>query len=83
MPYFPCINNMNIMFYSFGIRFSLKGIMHFYYAEKLLHELLRIYLEKFVLYQLVTSTKNHTLSELQYKFGSVYTEILVNILPLL
>ena len=56
--------------------------MHFYYAEKLLHELLRIYLEK-ILYQLVTSSKNQTLNELQYKFGSVYTDILVNILPLL
>ena len=81
MPYFPCINNMNVMFYSFGNRFSLKGITAFYYAEKLLHDLLRIYLEKIVLYQLVTSTKNQT--ELQYKFGSVYTEVLVNILPLL
>ena len=57
--------------------------MHFYYAEKLLHEVLRICLEKIVLYQLVTSTKNQTLNELQYKFGSVYTDILVNILPLL
>ena len=84
MPYFPCINNMNVMFYSFGIRFSLKYITAFYYAKKLLHELLSIYLEKKnVLYQLVTSTKNQTLNELQYKFGSVYTEILVNILPLL
>ena len=81
MPYFPCINKMNVMFYSFGIRFSLKGITD--YAEKLLHELLRIYLEKIVLYQWVASTKNQTLNELQYKFGSVYTEILVNILPLL
>ena len=50
---------------------------------KLLHELLGIYLEKIVLYQLVTSTKNQNLNELLYKFGSVYTEILVNILPLL
>ena len=83
MSYFPCINNMNVMFYSFGIGFSLKGITAFYYAEKVLHELLRIYLEKIVLYQLVTSTKNQTLNEMQYKFGSVYTEILVNILPLL
>ena len=83
MSYFPCINNMNVMFYSFGIRFSLKDITAFYYAEKLLLELLRIYLEKKVLYQLVTSPKNQTLNELQYKFGSVYTEILVNILPLL
>ena len=73
---------MTVMFYSFGIRFSLKYISAFYYAEKLLHELLRIYLEKIVLYQLVTSTKNHTLNELQYKFGSVYTEILVNIVTL-
>ena len=24
--YFPCINNMNVIFYSFGIRLSLKGI---------------------------------------------------------
>ena len=47
--------------------------MHFYYAEKLLHELLRIYLEK-ILYQLVTSSKNQTLNELQYKFGSVYIQ---------
>ena len=47
MSYFPCINNMNVMFYSFCIGFSLKGITAFYYAEKLLHELLRIYLEIF------------------------------------
>ena len=46
MSYFACINNMNVMYYSFGIRFSLKDITAFYYAEKLLHELLRIYLEK-------------------------------------
>ena len=54
MPDFSCINNMNIMFYSFGIRFSLKGITAFLlcYAEKLLHELLRIYLEKIVVHQL-------------------------------
>ena len=57
MPYFPCKNNMNVMFYSFGIGLSLKDITAFYYAEKLLHELLRIYLEKIVLYQLVKSTK--------------------------
>ena len=29
VPYFPCINNMNVMFYSFGIMFSLKGITAF------------------------------------------------------
>ena len=82
MSYFPCINNMNVMFLINW--FSLKDITAFYYAEKLLHELLRIYLEKKnVLYQLVTSPKNQTLNQLQYKFGSVYTEILVNILPLL
>ena len=46
------MNNMNVMFYSFGIRLSIKGITPFYYAEKLLHELLRIYLEKLVLLQL-------------------------------
>ena len=46
VSYFPCINNMNVMFYSFCIRFSLKDITAFYYAEKLLHELMRIYLEK-------------------------------------
>ena len=59
---------MNVMFYSFGIRFSLllKGITAFYYAEKLLHELLRMYLENIVLYQLDTSTKNQTLNELSY-----------------
>ena len=75
---------MNVMFYSFDIRFSLKGkTAFFYYAEKLLHELLKIYLEKNVLYELVTSTKNQTLNELQYKFGSVYTEILVYILSVL
>ena len=72
MSYFPCINNMNVMFYSFVIGFSLKGITAFYYVEKLLHELLRIYLEKIVLYQLVTSTKNQTLNEMQYKYIQSY-----------
>ena len=61
MSYFPCTNNMNVMFYSFGIRFSLKGIIAFYYAEKLLHDLL-IYLVKIVLHQLVV--QNPGLNEL-------------------
>ena len=40
-------------------------------------------LKKIVLYQLVTGTKHQTLNELKFKFGSVFTEILVNILPFL
>ena len=29
VSYFPCTHNMNVMFYSFGIRFSLKDITAF------------------------------------------------------
>ena len=45
-------------------------------------EYMYILKKKPVLYQLVTGTKHQTLNELQYKFGLVYTEVLVNILPL-